>query len=434
MNKLLLPVLVTLACGCGNKKPDGAELASSGAASSLRSASSAAHSTSAGSSPLHVVLESKAALAFAGVAGGVWMGSMAAGRTAQALGAAELESVPIPEGLAPEPAHFVGAYGRLPHSLWISLELEAKGDKNHAVTPLYRVDAKGKLQRIAEDWRPLLSTWSKNRILAMSTSSSRLKVKVVEPHMKDPPPDLPGPKLDDASCAKDLKLFGLAALPSSQVFAAGLCTVSGSASPRYVIIRWAPEARSSAPDQTVTKPQPSASASTTGTAAAAGPDPTDAGTETHDDGLTPGTVFALPGTAGRLSHCSLWANAANDVLAVATDSSAKKGPLARLFHFNGKEWAIVEPPLDQDPAQSAAETTDGAIWLGTAHSLWMRLLAGDWLKIDLPTDRYPDATWELLDVFTQGSDDVWVHARVTAKASTLDVVLRTKAARELVRW
>jgi hypothetical protein len=466
-----------LAAACGNGDRGPAPTASGSAPAP--SSSGAPPGPDGPPSPLHVVLESKGAIAFSGLEGGVWIGDAARAQVAQAAGADDLAVAPMPAGLAEGPGRILRASGRLPRTIWVSFEKQKEDGKPEA-TPLYRL-TRGAFSRIAEDWQPQIAPWSKGRLLAASTSSGKLKIKVLEPQTDKAPPDLPGTRLDDASCEEALKLRQLAALPTGEVFAAGNCKPDRSTGTRYVVIRWVPPDAGAGVDAgtgtgtgtaadagTGTGTGTDASAGTgTGTDAGAGTGTgtdagtgtgtdagtgtgtgTDAGTGTGtgtgtdagagapvDDGRLPGTVSVMPDAAGNLTHRALHARSATEVYAAAT--GGEKGAAAsRLFRFDGAAWISEPLPPAAEPLRALSGTTDGTLWLTTEHEVWKRPASGAWERVPLPARAFAEADgrWEIADVWAEGGDDVWIAARYASPAAERHVVLRLKPPKGVVRW
>jgi hypothetical protein len=369
-------------------------------------------------SPFHLVLESKGAISFSGLDGGVWIGDAARTQAAQAVGAGDLTVAPMPAGLPEGPGRILRASGRLQRSIWVSFEKQKEDGKPEA-TPLYRL-TRGAFSRIAEDWQPQITPWSKGRLLSASTSSGKLKIKVLDPQAEKAPPDLPGTRLDDASCEESLKLRQLAALPTGEVFAAGNCKPDRSASARYVVIRWVP------PDAMA---DAGAGAATDADAA------TDAGAGAPVDDRLPGTVSVMPDVAGNLAHRALHARSATEVYAAAT--GGEKGAAAsRLFRFDGAAWISEPLPPAAEPLRALSGTTDGTLWLTTEHEVWRRATPGAWERVPLPARAFSEAggRWEIADVWAQGADDVWIVERHASPAAERHVVLRLKAPKDVVRW
>jgi hypothetical protein len=186
-------VLCALGAACGSKTENqsGSPIASA-AGSASASASVAAKGAAlppAPPSPFSVALESKGALTFSGLLGGVWINDEARAHVARAPAGGELTAVSMPEGLPSGAGRILGASGKLPGPIWVSYE-KLKDDGKAESTPLYRL-MKDQWKLVAEDWSPQISAWSKNRILSASTSSGKLKIKVLDPGLAAAPDDLP---------------------------------------------------------------------------------------------------------------------------------------------------------------------------------------------------------------------------------------------------
>jgi hypothetical protein len=213
--------------GCGNKEPTPAPVSSS-------TSSAAPPLPDAPESPFAVVLESKGPITFSGLGGGVVVADEPRTTLATAVWGGELLSGPMPTGL-PAEGRIVRFSGRLPGSLWVIFEEPGKSTPKNPFLRLER--PKGAFKQYADDWKPHLAAWSRKRILAASTSSGKLKIKVVEPYQDKPMPDWPSSALNDETCAKSLKVETLAALTTGEVFASGTCKTTDS-SRRHVIVRW----------------------------------------------------------------------------------------------------------------------------------------------------------------------------------------------------
>ncbi len=479
---LFAPALLTLTAAACDRK----EQPAPPPATSVAAASASAAPAKASASPFHLALESKAPVAFSGLAGGVWVGHSALAQAAQALGAEDLEEKPMPPGLPEAPGRPLGAAGRLPNALWLSLEQpRADGKAGAGPTPLYRLGRDG-FKRFAEDWQPQIAAWSKNRLIAASTSSGQLKIKVIEPQLKDAPPDLPAARFGDEACAKSFKLRQLAALPSGEAFAAGNCSPEGAQGTRYVVIRWpapdapggeagaaraATSAASPAPPSppsaaappsaapaapgasavaassagattavapaasTTTAAAPGASAttiapgaSTTTTATAGAGVPAAAGAEA---GIA-GSLFVIPGSERNLAHRALFVRGAGEAYVAAVDEGRRTSTLAR---FDGAEWAAEPPPPTPETIQSLAGAGDGTLWALTEHHIWRRPPAGVWAEVPAPEGAFADAeaSWDYQSVWASG-DDVWVAGRQASKGEARHVVLRLKAPRAALHW
>src|SRR6185503_1831505 len=120
-----------------------------------------------------------------GLEGGVWISDEPRAHVARSLGAGDLTVAPMPEGLPSGPGRILGVQGRLPSAIWLSYEKQKDNGKAES-SPLYRL-GKDQFKLIADNWSPSMSAWSKNRILSASTSSGKLKIKVMEQSFPKPP-------------------------------------------------------------------------------------------------------------------------------------------------------------------------------------------------------------------------------------------------------
>jgi hypothetical protein len=427
-----------------------------------------------------VVLESKAPVSLSGLEGGVWVADASRKSSAQAEVSGDLTSGVMPEGLPEGPGRILRVAGRLSRSMWLSFE-EQREDGKPGATPLYRL-TKGAWKRFTEDWQPHISAWSKGRVLSMSTSSGRLKVKLLEPHTDKAPSDLPGARVDDEACNKTLKVLAMAALTSGEVFAAGTCRPGAESASRYVVIRWAESgsegadagvdagtgagtgagkgagtgagagARSGAGSDAGTSSDAGSNTGTaTDTATDAGSDP-DAGTDPDAgapseaapvDDRTPGSVFIMPGSLKGFSHRSLLVRSPTHVVVAATapeeggaKGAASGAATSRIFRFDGVEWTREAPPEGADPVRALSGTSDGTLWMVTERAIFKKAAGGAWEAVPPPTRAFPEAnpTWEMLDVWAADPGDVWISAKHTSSAGDRHVVLRLRAPKDVVRW
>jgi hypothetical protein len=396
---------LVLASACGNKAQDEAPAP----APPAPAPSAVAELPEAPLSPLAVVLESKAPLAFSGIGGGVVVADADRKHMATQAAGGELVPAAMPEAL-PAEGRILGFAGKLPGSVWLLFEEPAAG-KDAPKNPLYRLErGKGAWKRFAEDWRPHMAPWSKGRILAMSTSSGKLKVKVMEPHGGTAPAGLPSARLDDEACAKSLRVEGIAALPSGEVFAAGHCGAR-----RYVIVRWA--AAPPAPES----------------ADAGAPDggDGDAGAAAEETGIA-GTALVVADAPAGLLHRALVLQGPSDAWALA----AEKGEKAHLYRVEGASVKKADLPADLEGAPRAlASASDGTLWLVTARGIWKRYPPGEWERVQPPTRQYPEPepSWEMFDAWA-ADGEVWISAKHASKQAERHVLLRLRAAKEMVRW
>ncbi|EYF04933.1 Hypothetical protein CAP_3744 [Chondromyces apiculatus DSM 436] len=398
-------------------------------------------------SPFAVVLESASAITFSGVSGGVWIGHEGHARMAQAVGAGDLVEGSFPGGLPAGPGRVVRVAGRSPGALWLSFE-ETLAEGKGGATPLFRI-TRGELRKVADDWLPQIATWSKNRILSASTSSGKLKIKVLEPHQEAPPADIPGARLDDAGCARSFKLKQLGALATGEVFGAGTCTPEGAKTASYVVIRWAPP-DGGGPDAGGAGPDAGSAGPDAGSAGDAG-SPGDAGTlvapgeaaSTAGEGVPepevglPGVVSVVPGSSGLASHRALHARSSTEVYTAAVDERRGTSHLAR---FDGAVWSVEPLPATAEPLRALSGTAGGTLWMVTAREVWRRSPAGGWEQVPLPVPAFTGGTagtasaagsagegrWEPLDVWGGGGEEVWVAARHTTGDTARHVVLRAR--------
>ena len=409
----VLPITVSLLvgsvllAGCGGRKSDPAPPAPSSSSPDTPASGSGSGGLPGPPSPLSVVLESKGPLLLSGLEGGVLVTDVAHTHLARAGAGGELAAEPMPEGLPEGPGRILLAAGRAPAPVWLVYE-KLREDGKVDANPLFRLGKEG-LKKYADDWKPALAPWTKHRILAASTSSGKLKIKVIEPSLPGPPPDLPSAHLDDASCEHTLRIETLAALSSGEVLAAGTCkpdvAAGAGASPaRYVVIRWS---------------SPGAPA---GAAADAGH------LEPGGDGGVderPGHVEVMPGLASDLTHAVLHARSAGDVWVGGS----------KLFHHDGASWGAVALPPAVAAVRGLAVTEDGTVWMATEHALWRRAGAGAWEDVPPPSRAGdPAGAWEMLGVVALDGRDVWIAARRTAVEGPRDLILRLRAAPAVVRW
>lgn len=427
-------IVITLALGCGNrdKREEAPVPAPTVSATAV---------VAAPRGPFTIVLESKGEVALSAVEGGV----VVADRThwARAVASADLTDAPMPEGLPAGPGRVVRASGRLPHSVWLSFEKQ-RDDGKPGSHPLFRLQKDG-WKMLADDWKPTIAAWSKNRILAASTSSGRLKIKVIEPSLARAPDDLPSVRLADPACEKSLVVADLAALRTGEVIAAGTCKPdvgagAGASAKRYVIVRWpaasprdagAPPIDSASVDAGGGASQALDGGATSDSALDGGA--LDAGPVAASDEAPTGpqgVVDVVPGVSVELTHRGLYVRSAADVWAAAFEPSARP-PTSRLFHFDGTTWGAEPLPAGVTNVRGLAGTPDGQLWLVTDRAIWKKPAAAPWEEVPPPTD----GTWEMLDVRASGDGDIWVAARIAGPGTpTRHVILRTRPAATVVRW
>jgi hypothetical protein len=290
---------------------------------------------------------------------------------------------------------------------------------------------KNTFKQYAEDWKPHLATWSKKRILSMSTSSGKLKIKVLEPHQDKPSPDWPSPALNDETCAKSLKVDAIAALPTGEVFASGTCKANDSGR-HHVIVRWPVTDSQDKLDAGVVDAGRMDSVDDAGV--------TDAGNDggdAVDGGEAPaapigisGEVFAVTGTPAGMKKIAFIAGNASSVWLLGADD--KNSSLHRLA-ANAIETQAL--PKMESPARGFASTSDGTLWLLSTNAIWKHAASGEWEEVPPPTRTFPepDPHWEMLDVWA-GESDVWISAKHSSSKATRYVVMRLRAAKDVVRW
>ncbi|MBI4956902.1 MAG: hypothetical protein HY908_33100, partial [Myxococcales bacterium] len=249
----LLPLFASsllFACA-GDAKLDPPITSASGTPATRASgAPSSGAAPAAPSGPVRVALVAREPVVLSEAGGDTWIvgsksGKVAVGKKGELAAGEALAGLPL------DTASIARVEGRLPGSVWVSLVVPDP-DKKHDRAPLYRHFKSG-WREIAPDWNPEIVPWSKNRMLAGSTSSGKLKLKIVEPQTDKPPADMPSRRIGDDACQKSFKLRDLAALPDGTLFGVGRCAVEKRAS--YVVVRWL---ASPAPE---TAPAPKASGS-----------------------------------------------------------------------------------------------------------------------------------------------------------------------------
>jgi len=420
LRALLAPLaftLLTFGCGNSEKTPPPSPSATP---------SVAPPPPQAPKSPLSVVLESHTPITFSGLANGVVVADAARTKLATAVEGGELASNSMPTGL-PADGEILRFAGRLPSSVWVLFE-EPKVDKNPAKNPFFRWErSKGSFKSYADDWKPLLTAWTKNRILSVSTSSGKLKVKVLEPYTDKPSPDQPSAKLDDEACAKSLRIEAISALASGEVFAAGHCNASGSGR-KTVVVRWAEP-------KGIQPPAVSASASAGKTqdppADAADAGTSDAGAESAEPIGLPGSVFVAKDAPGSLKITGLVAQGPGDVWLLGTE----EGGAAKLYRLDGGDLKAQALPNLGVPVRAIAGASDGTLWLVSERAIWKRFPPGEWEEIPPPSGQWaePDPRWEMFGVWA-GGGDVWIAGKHTSSKAERHVVLRLREAKELVKW
>lgn len=405
-------MLAVLGVGCGDK-------ARSDAAPTVSTApTTAPEAPPRPASPLSIVLESKGEIALSVLDQGVVVADQARARWATAGASGDLVDQPMPSGLPSGPGRVLRAGGRFPSSVWLSFE-KLRDDGKADSHPLFRLQ-KGGFKALAEDWRPAIAAWSKNRILAASTSSGKLKIKVIEPSLPKPPDDLPSARLTDPACAKSLVVTDMAALRSGEVVVAGTCKAdiaagAGASAKRYVVIRW-----------------PAAEPTDGGA-----PGPSDAGSSdagsrdgASDDAPSgpAGVVDVMPGVSSELTHTALYMPRASDIWVAAIVPDAK--PIAsRVFHFDGTTWGAEAVPVGVH-VRGLAGTPDGVLWMVTDNAVWKRPVSAAWEQVAMPIE----GAWEALDVRAGSEGEVWLRGHVRAASGARDVVMRSRPATKVLRW
>jgi hypothetical protein len=423
------------ALGCGNKDSGPAPVSSS-------TSTPVAPLPDAPESPLAVVLESKTPITFSGLGGGVVVTNEARTTLAMAEFGGELSANPMPTGL-PAEGRIVRFSGRVPGSIWVIFEEPSKSAPKN---PFLRLERRqGAFKQYADDWKPHLAAWSNRRILSMSTSSGKLKIKVLEPSQDKPLPDWPSPALSDEACAKSIKVEAIAALPTGEAFASGTCK-TGDSGRKHVIVRWPVASATNALDGGIADAGIADAAIARGGATNSGSDAgiTDAGTDDAGDagdGLDggdapappvgiPGEVFAIAGGRGAMKHQALVARDAGDVWLLRSDETTSS-----LHRLEASTMETQPLPAFQGPARALASTKDGTLWLLSANAIWKRGASGTWEEIPPPTRAFPepDPRWEMLDVAASESD-VWIAAKHSSSKATRHVVLRLRPAKDIMQW
>lgn len=422
---VLVPLFVL---GCGNKDP----VPVPGPGPSATN-SAVAPGPEAPESPLAVVLESKQALTFSGVGDGVVVADEARKTWAHATFGAELAASPMPSGL-PEEGRIARFLGRAPQSIWVVFE--QPGEKKAMKNPFLRFErAKGSFKQYAEDWKPLIAPWIKKRLLSMSTSSGKLKIKLLEPHQDKPLPDGPSPVFNDETCAKSIKLETLTTLTTGDVFASGTCK-SGEAGRRQVIVKWPVAGTADKLDGGVEdagKKEPK-EVKDAGEVVDAGELPdagaTDGGEAPAAPVGIPGEVFVVAGIPAGMKHVAFVARELGDAWLLGVDATS-----AALIRFDGTTVETQPLPKFQGAARAIAATSDGTLWFVSANSIFKRKSSGDWEEVAPPTRLFPepDPSWEFFDV-AAGDKDVWISAKHASSKTSRYVVLRERPAKDVLRW
>ena len=341
----------------------------------------------------------------------------------------ELSAGPMPEGL-PAAGRVVAAAGRLPSPVWLLFESPKDDGKGHE-NPLFRLGKEG-WKKYADDWKPAIAAWSKHRILAASTSSGKLKIKVIEPSLATAPADLPSPHVADASCEKTLRVEAMAALSTGEVFAAGTCKPetgagTGRRASRYVGDPLAPargrSTRGGAPSGGRAGRMRGASAADAGTEAAGGA----AGRGGRD----------ARGCRRRSSTRALYARGPGDVWAAARGTGAARAGVAAVPLRRRDVGAGGARLGARRVCAGSRRRRTGTPWMATARAVLRRDAApARGSEVPPPERGFEDGagTWEMLGIAAPDGRDVWIAARRTSAAGERDLVLRTRPAADVVRW
>jgi len=395
-------------------------------------------------SPFSVVIESAKPLVFGELGAGVAVTNASQSLLATQIGGAEFNLGPMPEGL-PEQGNVIRFQGKLPGSVWLSFETPGEG-KNAAKNPLFRLDTRKKSwKKWTDDWKPLLTPWSNNRVLSMSTSSGKLKIKVVEPYRNKLEADWPSPRLGDETCEKSLRLEGLVTTAAGDVFGAGHCKAGGSGR-KYILVHWpivtaAPATSASTGPAPVPPPiasaaaPPSASASAMPEAEVPPADIPDGGVPDAGEVAVPdvgvhGEVLVLPDAPAQIEHRDLVAAGESEVWVLA---KSREG-VAFFYHFDGKAIVTEEGPKPLvGEAQSIAVADDGVVWFVSTRDIWKKAATGAWEKVNPPSGhwREADPKWEFGSVWA-AKGDVWIAAKHSSAKGEHHVVLRLRASKDAI--
>lgn len=362
--------LVLLACN--EKDKDAASgAASSGAASAAAlSAPSAAASSTAVASPLSIALRSKEPLVLSAVGGGIWVMD-SSGRHMASATEGELQSQPAPSGLPEDLERMQSAGGRLPASIWLSAARKPEEGKKKGKTPFYRLTG-SKLREIADDWQPLVLPWSKKRVLSLSTSSGRLKVKVLEPLTNKPLAEQPSAHVVDAECAKTLKLVEAAAFGDGAVVATGRCSLGTDKKPSFVALSWNAFVKGEA----AKLPDPPAPPATSDSPVAKDDEPP------ADIGV-PMSIIVLGTDQAESSKLRSRAIALYEPDVAEVVGGLEGSNEARLFDIKAPQSTIALPALDS-PLVGYVKLSDGERWVATETSLFRQPVGGAWGEVPLP--------------------------------------------------
>lgn len=367
--------------GCGGDKPSGA---SGSAAASVSAKGSAAPNGSTATSepdpsPLAIVVTSSIPIVLSKLEGGVWISDQVGKHMAIALDGKDIEERPAPTGLPDDLKRVQYVGGRAPATVWMSAATPPAEGKKVDTNPFYMLQSKANAWKpITDDWQPLVVPWSKKRVLAMSTSSGKLKIKTLVPYSKTPLADQPSMKVPDAECAKSLKLTEAITVSDNFVLGVGRCKLGETKQPTYVALQWIKESE----QLTETQPDPrEGSAPPTPTAeptsllvpeapSAASPD------AESDVGVR---MTITPITTDRSQHRAIAAAAGVAYVASATESGE-----SRLFELTaGDIPGAVELPKLEGPLLDVAATPNGDLYVVTKSAVWKRVQK-EWTSMPAP--------------------------------------------------
>lgn len=385
------------------------EQSGSGAPSPSAAGSSATSPASA--SPFNVAITSSGRISVSQVGGGVVAFEQRGKRMAVAGTGGDLEERAVPSGLPEdiEAVQYVG--GRLPESLWLSVERSVKNEQKQNVAPFYRL-TKSALREIAEDWEPLVVPFSKKRVLSLSTSSKKLKIKILEPMAKTVAADQPARFVPDEECGKSLKLTEAVALADGEVLAAGRCSMGSEKKSSLVLVRW-PAGAAAEPQPT---PAPATSAPSADPAAVdAAPAATTTDDAADDKKGAPMKIEVV--STDRFKVRSLAASSSKDVYVLGTIDASKD---SRLFRADGSNVSEVALPKLEGAALDLAVTDSGDLWLVGPSAVWKKANGADWVAITLPSGVVAET------IVTSGAD-VWLSGTSSKKS----VVLKLGATKAL---
>ena len=317
-----------------------------------------------------MAVTSDSPLVLVGVDGGVAVIDDKGQHLATAAAGKGLEERTAPTGLPSDLSRVLTVQGRLPDALWVTVSRAAEDGKKKGKTPFFRYN-KGKLKQIADDWEPLVVPWSKKRILAMSTSSTRLKVKVLEPYAAKPPADQPSASILNEECAKSLKLAEAVAFGSGAVIAAGRCRMEPKGEPCYVAVRWA------AGEETAVAPAPSAAPTPSADASSEAPSPEGSAAVDAPVGV-PMTVSIV--ARDKSQHRGI---------AVGSDDTAylaaSTGDGGEVFEVGSGAPKNIDLPKLDGPLLAFAVTTSGERWIVTRTSAYKSTGGGAWISLPAPS-------------------------------------------------